>query len=173
MFFFRRKRMRLSKYAYPVLLVLLLIPLLSGCYILKNYGKVRSVSWNLEESTLSELIENSQDYTISYDGMYGSLPPLIMFDPKNDDKAMQNNMWPKDTDPEKLKFIVGIVKSSTYSQSRLSKVFDPNDQFYGYLFYPSCDPTIAVMDEKALFVYDWSCTEFDNDGDDKVFLRNR
>lgn len=159
MFSFSLNRMKLKKYTYPIVISLILIPLLSGCYILNNYGKVRAISWRVEKTTLSELLENWQDYTISYDGMYGGLPPLIMFDPKDDDKTMQNNMWPKVTDLETLKYLIGIIR---IDHARLYKVFGPNDQFYGYMFYACCYPTIEVMDDKTLFVHDMSLISYDH-----------
>ncbi|UCF72186.1 MAG: hypothetical protein JSW35_08285 [Deltaproteobacteria bacterium] len=151
----------MKKYIYPAIIVPLLVFLISGCAWVKGYGKIRLQSGPGKKVTTQELEDNWHNYTIYYAGYYGGLsikhPSAVMFDPKNDKRALVGDRWTKVQDQETLSRLISSIQSQKARYyPRLWRILGPDDQFYGYLFsaWRQVPLVIKVLDDKTMFVYD-------------------
>jgi hypothetical protein len=148
----------MKRYMCPVLMVLSLIFLVSGCAWLRSYGKLRLQSRDEKKVTIQELKDNWRDYTIYYAGYYGiKQPSAVMFDPKKDDRALMGDKWTKVEDQETLSELISSIQChKALYYPRLWKVLGPDDQLYGYLFsaWDSVPVVIRVVDDRTMWVHD-------------------
>jgi len=150
-----------KKYIYPAIIVPLLAFLISGCTCFKGYGKIRLQSGPGKKVTIRELEDNWHDYNIYYAGYYGGLsikhPSAVMFDPKNDNRALVGERWTKVQDQKTFSRLISSIQSQKARYyPRLWRILGPDDQFYGYLFsaWRQVPVVIKVLDDKTMFVYD-------------------
>ena len=127
--------------------------LMYGC---AGYGKVKLQSGAGDKVTVQALIENSGDYNIYYSGYSTNNPFGVMFDPKKDDKTLTPSKgWTKVKGQEIVSKIVSEIRNHAFSwyTPRVYRIFDPDDQFYGYLFTGRRHVVAKVVDKKTLFVH--------------------
>ncbi len=61
---------------------------MSGCPLIKNYGKLR-VQYGLDEKmTIQTLVERWQDYDVYYAGVHKQFASAVLFDPKDDERTL-------------------------------------------------------------------------------------
>jgi hypothetical protein len=152
--------MNRNKYIYIALMGVMVIFLFSGCAsMLTGYGKLRPQPLKSERVTLEALEKNWEDYVIHYAGLSVGTPAGIMFDPKDDDRTLTGNKWIKVEAKETLSELIGWMKTYTEFNPQIWKILGPNNEFFGYLFYPSYimhvdTVVIKVIDDKTMYVYD-------------------
>ena len=55
----------------------------------------------------------------------------------NDDRTLTGEKWVKVEDKETLSELIGWMKSYTEYYPQIWRILGPNNEFFGYLFYPS------------------------------------
>ena len=71
--------MNIQKNIYLIVSGLVLMVLLSGCPLIKNYGKLRAQFGPDEKMTIQRLEERWQDYDVYYAGVHIQLPSAVIF----------------------------------------------------------------------------------------------
>ena len=152
--------MNSNKYLYVILIGVMIVFLFSGCAsIIPGYGKLWPQPMRGERVAIEQLVENWEDYVIHYAGLNVGNPAGIMFDLKADDRTLTGEKWVKVEDKETLSELIGWMKSYTEYYPRIWRILGPNNEFFGYLFYPSYhmyadNVVIKVIDDKTMYVYD-------------------
>ena len=146
---------------YPVIVILMMVSLVSGCAWLKGYGKVR-LSTEYGDMTIQKLQSNWNHYNVYYAGMSTSNPAGIMFDPKHDGRELVGDRWVRVEDKETVSGIISWIKTYTQFHPRLHVLLGPDNQLYGYLFYTwGHDHVVAkLIDDKTLYVYDLESSNY-------------
>jgi hypothetical protein len=152
--------MNQSKRVYIALIGVIIMILIAACAtILPGYGKLWPQPMRGEKVTVEQLVENWENYVIHYAGLNVGNPAGIMFDPKDDDRTLTGEKWIKVEDKETLVELIGWMKSYTEYNPQIWRILGRNNEFFGYLFYPSYrmyadNVVIKVLDDKTLYVYD-------------------
>ena len=152
--------MNSNKYLYVILIGVMIVFLFSGCAsIIPGYGKLWPQPMRGERVAIEQLVENWEEYVIHYAGLNVGNPAGIMFDLKADDRTLTGEKWVKVEDKETLSELIGWMKSYTEYYPRIWRILGPNNEFFGYLFYPSYrmyadNVVIKVIDDKTMYVYD-------------------
>jgi len=149
--------MNWNKNIHMVIIGLALAFLISGCASLTGYGKIRLQPRHGEKVTIQDLQQNWEDYTIYYAGLSVSNPAGIIFDPKNDDRTLVGDKWIKVEDKETVSEIISWIKNYTEYNPQVWRILGPDNQFYGYLFYPNAYDAQAVskvVNDTTMYVYD-------------------
>jgi hypothetical protein len=152
--------MNQSKRVYIALIGVMIVSLFSGCAsIIPGYGKLWPQPMREQRVGIDELEENWEDYVIHYAGLSVGTPAGIMFDPRDDDRALTGEKWIKVEDKETLSELIGWMQTYTEFNPQIWRILGPNNEFFGYLFYPSYrmyadNVVIKVIDDKTMYVYD-------------------
>ena len=152
--------MNQSKRVYMALIGVIIMLLFSGCAsMLAGYGKLWPQPMRGEGVAVEQLVENWEDYVIHYAGLNVGNPAGIMFDPKDDGRTLTGEKWVKVEDKETLLELIGWMKSYTELYPQIWRILGPNNEFFGYLFYPSyrmyADTVVfKAIDDKTMYVYD-------------------
>jgi hypothetical protein len=80
-----------------------------------------------------------------------------MFDPKNDYRTFVGDKWIKVEDKETVSEIISWIKNYTEYDPQVWRILGPDNQFYGYLFYPNAhdaQAVIKVVNDTTMYVYD-------------------
>lgn len=136
---------------------LLLVFLISGCALRTGYGKFRLQPRDGVEVTVQYLLENWKDYTVYYAGSSIGNPGGIMFDPKGDNRTLTGDTWIKVEDRRTLSELIGWMKTYHEYNPQIWRILGPDDELYGYLYYPRTHRQLAVtkvVDETTMYVYD-------------------
>ena len=130
---------------------------ISGCAMHTGYGKIRPQPWHGEQVTIQKLQNNWEDYTIHYAGLSVGTVAGIMFDPKNDNRTLTGDKWIKVEDQQTLAELIGWMKTYTRYNPQIWRILGPDNEFYGYLYYPKSHEGHAVakvVNDTTLYVYD-------------------
>ena len=153
--------MKMKKYIFPSMTVLVLAFLISGCAWTQQYGKIKHQYERVEGMNAQVLWENRDNYNIYYAGYYGNVsikhPSAVMFDPKGDDKALVGDKWTKvDNDIRLAKLLrsIEIQESVGGPPPKIWSILGPDDQFYGYMFSGWDHIVMKVVDDHTMLVYD-------------------
>jgi len=152
--------MNQSQRVYVALIGVIIMLLFSGCAsMLTGYGKLRPQSMRDQRVAIEELEENWENYVIHYAGLSVGTPAGIMFDPKGDDRTLTGEKWIKVEDKETLSELIGWMKTYTEFNPQIWRILGPNNEFFGYLFYPSHrmyadNVVIKIIDNKTMYIYD-------------------
>ena len=136
---------------------LVLVFFISGCAMLTGYGKIRPQPWHGEQVTIQKLQNNWEDYTIHYAGLSVGTVAGITFDPKNDNRTLTGDKWIKVEDQQTLSELIGWMKTYTRYNPQIWRILGPDNEFYGYLYYPKSHEVHAVakvLNDTTLYVYD-------------------
>jgi len=143
--------------------ILMLVPLfiLAGCLGLETYGSVRAADGE-HANTISNLIENWQEYHIYYAGLSYKSPSAILFNPKEGNKRVVSKKWMPVTDQSVAVTIVKWLDSYINFPPYLSKILGPKGDFFGYV-YTSAQEQVVVreIEPNTLFVEDIPLPPFD------------
>ena len=144
--------MRKNHFTYSLITLILAVVLISGCALLKGYGKVRLSSEHGDDMTIHSLHSNWNDYNIYYTGMSISNPYGIMFDPKNDGRELVGDRWTRVEDEGSALEIITGINANTQFQPKLHVLLGPDNQLYGYVYYFwDLDNIVAkVIDDRTL-----------------------
>jgi hypothetical protein len=153
--------MKMKKYIFPAITVLVLAFLMSGCSWPKRYGKLRLQSESMENVTTQVLYDTRDDYNIYYAGYYGNVsikhPSAVMFDPKGDVKALVGDRWTKVTNDI---WLAKLIRSIETQESvggpppKIWRMLGPDDEFYGYMLSGWDHVVMKTVDDRKMLVYD-------------------
>ncbi len=117
-----------TRIIYLGVMGLVTLLLVSGC---ANYGKLRVQYRSDTSAAMKHIMENYDQYIIHANEWPAGEVCAIVFDPKGDDKTIENDGWTEVTSQEQLSKLVTLSKRNIYRQ--FFKIFGPNEDFYGYL----------------------------------------
>lgn len=146
--------MKTNRKIYPVLITVLALLLFGGCATLRSGGVTSIIGPNGEAVTLQDLVKNREAYTIYYAGLSDDTPSALLFDPKNDDKTLSGKRWEKVEDQKLLASMIDFIQRYTLFDPRLYSIVGPDHQVCGYVFSPTSEVYLKVVDEKTIYVYD-------------------
>jgi hypothetical protein len=136
------------------LIGVLVLLLLAGCASGLSVAMLGTPGGYGEKVTIQDLVKNWRDYTIYYAGLTEDIPAALLFDPKNDDKTLLGERWKKVTDKETLTNMVSFIKNYVNYEPRLYSIVGPDHVVYGYLFSPTNDVYLKVLNANTVYVYD-------------------
>jgi len=146
--------MNIKKYIYLTMAGLVLMVFMSGCPLIKNYGKLGTQYGLDEKMTIQMLEERWQDYDVYYAGVHITLPSAVIFDPKDDErKLLTHEWWVQVKDQQELSEVIRWIWGGEFSP-HLWKILGPDNQLYGYIYTAWDHAHIKVIDEKTLWVDD-------------------
>ena len=153
---------------YSFIFIIVAAFVMPGCAWLRSYGKVLLSTEYGDDMTIQKLQENWNGYNISYAGTSPSIPAGIMFDPKNDGRELVGDKWIRVKEKETVSEIISWIETYIQFQPRLHVILAPNNQLYGYIFYPEgYDYAVTkVIDGTTLYVYDLESPVYLNDPSD-------
>ncbi|MGD2126263.1 MAG: hypothetical protein PVG99_09300 [Desulfobacteraceae bacterium] len=146
--------MNRKRYMPAAVAGLLLAFIISGC---ASYGKLRLESGPEKKMTTETLNKNWRDYTIYYAGLNEKHPSAVMFDRKDDDRAVVGDRWFKVENKEDLVDLIDYIQRETpigKYYPRLWKVLGPDDHLYGYMVSAWNHAVMKVVDDKTMYVHD-------------------
>ena len=153
--------MKMKKYIFPSVTVLVFAFLISGCALTQGYGKIRPQPDSTEKMTTQALWDNRNDYNIYYAGYYGNVsikhPSALMFDPKGDDRVLKGDRWTKVTNDIWLAKLIRSIETQESiggPDSKVWRILGPDDQFYGYMFSGWDHVVMKEVDDRTMLVYD-------------------
>ena len=149
--------MNRNRNIYMVMRGLVLVFFISGCALHTGYGKIRPQPRQGERVTIQELQESWEDYAIHYAGLSLGTVAGIIFDPKNDKRTLTGDKWIRVEDRETLSELIGWMKTYTEYNPQIWRILGPDNEFYGYLYYPRYHGGHAVakvVNDTTLYVYD-------------------
>jgi hypothetical protein len=147
-------KMKTNRSLYPVLITVLALLLFGGCATLRSGGVASIIGPNGEVVTLQDLVKNWEAYDIYYAGLSDDTPAALLFDPRNDDKTLSGKRWKKVEDQKLLASMVDFIQKYTLFDPRLYSIVGPDHQVYGYVFSPTNEVRLKVVDEKTIYVYE-------------------
>jgi hypothetical protein len=152
----RGKTMKTNHVIYSLIILILTATLMPGCAWIKGYGKVRLFSEYGDDMSIQKLQENWDDYHVYYAGYSPGVPAAIMFDPKNDGRKLVGDRWTKVEDGKTVSEIISWIKTYTQFHPSLHVILGPDNQLYGYVFYPwlADNITAKLIDDRTLYVYE-------------------
>ncbi len=127
--------------------------LLTGCASL-NLPLLEAPGSYGEKVTIQDLVKNWHDYTIYYAGLTEDIPAALLFDPKNDDKTLLGKRWKKVTNKETLIGMVSFINNYVNYEPRLYSIVGPDHVVYGYIFSPTNEVYLKVLNADTIYVYD-------------------
>jgi len=109
--------------------------------------------------TIEMLEKKWEDYVIRYAGLSVGNPAGIMFDPRNDMRTLTGDKWIKVEDKDTLSELIGWMKTYTEFNPQIWRILGPDNEFFGYLFYPAylmhADKiVIRAVDDTTMYIYD-------------------
>jgi len=157
----------IKKYRFLVIILIALI--ISGLApVEKVYGKLQIVPAGNDQMTIQNLIDNFNDYNIYYSDNYAGYstrsPLGIIFDPKNNDTILVGDWWKKVKDQKDLIEMTQWICPTTLHEPFLNKIFGPDGQFYGYLYYSCGCVNCKMVGDKKMSVYSLEAP-IEEDGD--------
>jgi hypothetical protein len=129
------------------------LPLFFGCASQQSLGSLSLEPKYSEDQTLERIQRDWEAHYISYIGRFQGSPTAVVFDPKEDDRALRQAGWTQVEDAETLRDVIQWVRSTQFDP-RLYQILGPGGEFYGYL-YSAWDNHVLVKlaDENTLTVY--------------------
>jgi hypothetical protein len=148
--------MKIKHVGYSVLLLAMAVVLIPGCSWIGGYGKIRLSSEQEDGMSIQKLQDTLDDYHVFYAGPSSKLPSGLIFDPKHDERKLTGDRWTRVDDGESISEIIGWMKTYTEFPPRLHVLLGPDNELYGYLFYPVGYEHVVtkVIDDGTLYVYD-------------------
>ena len=109
-----------------LLYILICLSLLSGC---AGFGKITSPRG--EDVTVDRLISDFERYHVYYMESYHRCSPVLVFDPKDDERTLRSDDWEEVGSPEDLADYLHRVRRSGAADVYL--LLGPDDRRFGYL----------------------------------------
>jgi hypothetical protein len=99
-----------------------------GC---ANQGRLRALPRSGIAAAMEDIKENYDEFVIHANEWPAGEVSAIVFDPRSDNRTIQNDGWTEVTSRAQLSKLVERSKRNRYLQ--FFKIYGPNDQFFGYL----------------------------------------
>lgn len=126
----------------------------AGC---GSYGKLRLESGPGEIMTIEQLQKNWEHYHVLFTGVEPNVPSAIIFDRKDDDRAVIGERWWDLKDYKTLSETIGKIAGQGPDGPyfpRLWKMLGPDDHLYGYLFTAWDRAVMSIGENKTMTVQD-------------------
>jgi hypothetical protein len=120
--------MERKRFIYIAVIGLISVLFFSGC---AHYGRLKVQYRSDTAVAMKDIQENRDKYIIHANEWPAGEVSAIVFDPKGDDRTIENDGWTKVTSEEQLSGLVERSKRNIYRQ--FFKIYGPNEAFFGYL----------------------------------------
>ena len=117
-----------KRFICVALMVLIWALFISGC---ANQGRLRTQPKSGIAAAVEDIKENYDEFVIHANEWPAGEVSAIVFDPRRDNRRIENDGWTEVTSKEQLSKLVDRSKRNIYRQ--FFKIYGPNDQFFGYL----------------------------------------
>jgi len=128
---------------------LILVLATAACVGSKGTGLCVPFSSEEKKKVLEELKKNWQDYDVYCDGPV-SKASAVIFDPKNDDRNLIGYRYIKVTKEEYVKTAISLIEYMIDHNPSLYRIFDEEQNFYGYVLLAGGVPAPRRVDQKTL-----------------------
>lgn len=138
----------------PFLALTGLVLALVGCAV---YTGARSQMAYGNRVTVQGLVSGWQNYNIYFTGHGRGHPSAVLFEPKDDGRAIIADRWWKVEQYEILTDLVDSIQRQlpiAYYYPRLLELVGPDNHRYGYVFTSWDHVVVKLVDERTLVVYD-------------------
>jgi hypothetical protein len=155
--------METRKPMYLILVSVLAILFMGGCASLNGVAMLDTPGSYAKPVTLQDLVNNWHAYTVYYAGISEDTPAALLFDPKNDGKRLVGKSWKQVKDKETLLSMISFIKDYLTFNPRLYSIVGPGDAVFGYLFSPTNEVNLKVVNADTIYVYDVESPLYRND----------
>ena len=139
--------MKRKRIVYVAVMALISVLFISGCL---SQGRLRVQSRSNTTVAMKDIQENHDKYVIHANEWPAGEVSAIVFDPKDDNRTIENDGWTKVTSKEQLSKLIDRSKRNIYRQ--FFKIYGPNEEFYGYLLGGERYVWIQTIDANTLKV---------------------
>jgi len=139
--------MEIKRFIYVAVIGLISVLFISGC---ASQGRLRAESRIDATVAMKDIQENHDKYVIHANEWPAGEVSAIVFDPKGDNRTIENDGWTKVTSKEQLSKVIDRSKRNIYRQ--FFKIYGPDDAFYGYLLGGERYVWIQTIDANTLKV---------------------
>ena len=139
--------MKRKKFICVSMVGLMGILFIFGC---ASYGGLRVQSRSDTSAAMRDIRENSDNYIIHANEWPAGEVSAIVFDPKGDNKTIQNDGWTEVTNQEQLSKLIDRSKRNIYLQ--FFEIYGPDEELYGYLLGGARYVWIQTIDANTLRV---------------------
>ncbi len=130
---------------YIALIGLIWVLFISGC---ASQGRLRVQTTSDTATAMKDIIENHDKYIIHANEWPAGEVSAMVFDPKGDNRTIENDGWTKVTSKEQLSKLIERSRRLIYRQ--FFKIHGPDGQLYGYLLGGSEYVWIQTIDDSTL-----------------------
>lgn len=131
--------------------------ILSGC---SNYAKFVFESGNMgyydvaSKMTIKKLVDNWENYNVSFSGLSIHQADGIVFDIKKDDNKLVGDYWYAVKDAETFSSLV-LWRIKDRVTGKLYRIIGRNGNLFGYIYFPDSHRYSAakILDDKTIYVY--------------------
>jgi hypothetical protein len=120
--------MERKRFLYAAVTGLIGALFIAGC---ANQGRLRALPRSGIAAAVEDIKENYNEFVIYANEWPAGEVSAIVFDPKRDNRTIQNDGWTEVTSKAQLSKLMERSKRNIYLQ--FFKIYGPNDQFFGYL----------------------------------------
>lgn len=122
---------------------------LAAAYGCANYGLIKAAG---NEMTIQTLVNNWQDYDVSWTGLSVGEPTALMFDPKGG-KKLVGDIWHKVESKQSLLAFIGSLQANQLYYPIVWRMVGPDGEFYGYLYSGWKHTVLKPVDKTTVRVY--------------------
>ncbi len=128
--------MKKTKKRGLIILGLILAFFISGCMGMTGQGRLDTGFSGGETSTLQTLMNDWQEYDVSYAGYYAENAIAVVFDKKDDGRPIRlpGVNWTKIADENTLKVALIGMQANNDFYARVWRVVGEGDRSHGYLY---------------------------------------
>ncbi len=130
---------------YIAVIGLIWVSFISGC---ASQGRLRVQSRSDTAMAMKDIIENHDKYIIHANEWPAGEVSAMVFDPKGDNRTIENDGWTKVTSKEQLSKLIDRSKRLIYRQ--FFQILGPDGQLFGYLLGGSEYVWIQPIDDSTL-----------------------
>ena len=133
---------------------LVLAVLLAGC---AGYGQTEFIPSGDNQMTIEYLIEHSDEYVAHYSGYAPNNPSGLIFDPRNEGRALQpSERWVPISGPDAIREVKRWLDLGDLPGYYLSlrRIRGAEGNLYGYVYTGWQHLVMRQVDESTLYVYD-------------------
>ena len=135
--------------------VCLLAALLPGLLLHTGCAGYGSARYHRQiQRKLPEMINNFKDYHVYYSGMSEAFPSGLIFDPKNDGRAIAQKKWIRVESKDLMEKFVRKLKLYHNYPPRLYSLFGEDGQNYGFIYTGYKHIVIRQLEENRIHVYE-------------------
>jgi hypothetical protein len=141
----RGEFMERKRFIYVVVMGLIGALLISAC---ASQGRLRVQSGSDMAMAMKDIIENHDKYIIHANEWPAGEVSAMVFDPKGDNKIIENDGWTLVNSKEQLSKLIDRSRRLIYRQ--FFKILGPDGQLFGYLLGGSEYVWIQTIDDSTL-----------------------